>query len=186
MVASREPKAYKTGPAAGRNPSHGVTRAASWKRKAEEIRATARFGGFPIPQDVHPVDVLTDELKRSTAFCWWIESKVAEWPDELIKLGESNFDDKGGMQTAPTNDAMWLDIWLREREHLAKVARMCIDAGVSERQIALAEEQTRLMITLLDKAFEALELSGDQQSRIPQIMPMIIKQMALPHGEVSE
>ena len=56
-------------------PKAGVTTAAGRKRKIEEIRATARFGNFPIPADMSPVDILMNELHRSAGFCHWIEIK---------------------------------------------------------------------------------------------------------------
>lgn len=171
------------GPTAGKNPAKGVTTAASRKRAVEEIRATARFGNFPIPADMSPVDVLVDELKRSAGFCFWIESKMAEWDDELIPLGYENIDDKGGMQTAATNSAAWLDVWQRERAHLARVAKLCIDAGVSERQISLAEKQAEIMFGLINSAFTQLGLTKEQQQKVPQIMPALIRSMSIP-GEV--
>lgn len=172
-----------TGPTSGKNPARGVTRAATWKRQVEELRATARFGNFPIPQDVHPVDVLVDELRRSSAFCFWIEAKMAEWDDELIPLGVTNIDDKGGMQTAATNEAAWLDVYQRERAHLAKIAKMCIDAGVDERRVALAEKQAELMFAVINTAFTQLGLTPEQQRLVPQIMPALIRSMSVP-GEV--
>jgi hypothetical protein len=164
-------------------PQKGVTTAAGRKRKVEEIRATARFGNFPIAADMSPVDVLVDELRRSHSFVYWIESKIAEWPDELVDLGHENYDDKGAMQTAPTDKAMWLAVYQSERKHLATVAKMCIDAGVSERQMQLAERQADLMFMLINEAFDMLQLSPEQQANVPKIMPALIRRMAIP-GEV--
>jgi hypothetical protein len=161
----------------------GVSQANSRKRAVEEIRATARFGNFPIPADMSPVDVLTDELKRSAGFCFWIESKMAEWNDDLIDLGVSNYDDKGSMQVADTNEKAWLDVWQRERAHLARVAKLCIDAGVTERQVALAEKQAEIMFGLINEAFTQLGLTEQQQKQIPVIMPALIRRLAIP-GEV--
>jgi hypothetical protein len=166
-----------------KNSQTGVTRASSWKRKVEEIRSTARFGGFYIPEDVSPIDVLLDELKRSTAFCAWIESKMAEWADELVPLGKAHEDDKGSLQQFATNEAAWIEVWQKERRHLATVAKMCIDAGVSERQVQLAEKQADVMFMLINEAFDMLRLSPEQQAVVPKIMPALIRRMALP-GEV--
>ena len=167
-------------------PKPGVTTAAGRKRKVEEIRATARFGNFPIPADMSPIDILMDELKRSAGFCFWIESKMAAWSDELIQLGETNFDDKGAMQTAPTNEREWIAIWQAERKHLATVSKMCIDAGVTERQISLAEKQAELMFMLINEAFDMLQLTDEQRVNVPKIMPALIRRMAVPaiQGEV--
>ncbi len=161
----------------------GVSQANSRKRAVEEIRATARFGNFPIPADMSPIDVLLDELKRSAGFCFWIESKMAEWSDDLIELGVTNYDDKGSMQTADSNERVWIDIWQRERGHLARVAKLCIDAGVTERQVALAEKQAELMFTLINEAFTQLGLTAEQQKLVPQIMPALVRRVAIP-GEV--
>lgn len=165
-------------------PKSGVTTAAGRKRKIEEIRATARFGNFPIPADMSPVDILMNELHRSAGFCHWIEIKFAEeFPDSLIQLGETNYDDKGAMQTAPTNEREWIGIWQAERKHLATVAKMCIDAGVDERRVSLAEKQSELMFMLINEAFDMLGLSKEQQAIVPKVMPALIRRLAIP-GEV--
>ena len=164
-------------------PKAGKSTAAGRKKMIGEIRATARFGNFPIPDDMSPADVLMDEMKRSAGFCYWIETKMAEWDDELVDLQEENFDDKGSMQIATNNKALWMDIWQKERSHLARVAKLCIDAGVDERQVALAERQTEIMFDLINEAFEMLRLSPEQQKQVPQIMPALIRRVAIP-GEV--
>lgn len=164
-------------------PKHGVTTAAGRKRKIEEIRATARFGNFPIPADMSPVDILMDELKRSAGFCYWIESKMSEWDDHLVDLLSENADDKGSVQSLPTNAREWLMVWQSERKHLATVSKMCIDAGVTERQISLAEKQSEMMFMLINEAFDMLQLTPAQQQAVPKIMPALIRRLAIP-GEV--
>lgn len=158
----------------------GVTRAASWRKKVEEIRQTARFGNFYIPESLAPADVMLDELKRSAGFVYWIESKMAQWADELIPLGETNYDEKGSMQVAPTNEAAWLAVYQNERKHLATVAKMCHDMGIADREIRLAEEQARIMFVLINQAFERIGLTPAQQQRVPQIMPALIRSIAAP------
>lgn len=164
-------------------PKNGVTTAAGRKRMIEEIRATARFGNFPIPRDLSPVDILVDELHRSAGFAFWIESKLAEWDDELVDLQDVNIDEKQSAQVYQNNKALWLDIWQRERAHLAKVAKMCIDAGVDERRVQLAERQSQVMFMLINEAFDMLSLSAEQKANVPKIMPALIRKLAIP-GEV--
>jgi hypothetical protein len=164
----------------------GVTKAASRKRAVEEIRATARFGNFPIPADMSPVDILVDELKRSAGFAFWIESKMAEWDDELVDLQVENIDDKGSMQIATNNRALWMDVWQKERAHLARVAKLCIDAGVDERRVQLAEQQSQMMFMLINEAFDMLRLSEEQKKQVPMIMPALIRRLAIPGEVVSQ
>ena len=149
------------------------------------IRQTARFGNFPIPEDMSPVDVLLDEMKRSAGFVFWIETKIFDWPDELVSLGHEHIDDKGAIQLIPTHEAGWISVWQAERKHLAYVAKLCIDAGITERQIALAEKQAEIMFTLINEALDMLRLTPEQQALVPRIMPALIRRVAIP-GEVAD
>lgn len=164
----------------------GRTQPSTRMKEVERIRRDARFGNFPIPDDMGPIDVLLDEMRRTHGFVYWIESKMLSWPDELLELGQSNTDDKGSMQVFPTNQAAWLEIYHKERGHLAKVAKLCIDAGITERQIALAEKQAEMMFVLINEAFEMLRLTPEQQTLVPKIMPAIIRRMAIPGEVVSD
>lgn len=160
----------------------GVTSANTRKQAVEKIRQSARFGNFPIPDDMGPADVLLDEMKRSAGFVYWIETKMADWSDDLIELSELHEGEKS-MTVAPSNDALWLAVWQNERAHLAKVAKLCIDAGINERQIQLAEKQAEMMFGLINEAFTQLGLSAEQQKLVPKIMPALIRRVAIP-GEV--
>src|ERR1044072_7347550 len=104
-------------------PKNGVTTAAGRQRKLEEIRATARLGHLPISQNMRPVDILMGQLKRAAGFCFWIESKLAEWDGDLLDLLSENVDDKGVVQSLPTNQRGGLLLWQAERKHLATVAK---------------------------------------------------------------
>lgn len=149
------------------------------RNEARQLRRAlldeARFGGgFDIPEDIAPDDAVFEELRRSVAFVRFIESRMVEWAPTLVTLGIQNYDDKSALQQLPTEEAAWLEVWQRERAHMLRVAKTLSDMGFDERRIALAESQADVVFTLLEKVFDALGLTEEQQARIPRIMPSII------------
>lgn len=53
-----------------------------------------------------------------------------------------------------------------ERERLAKVAKMCLDAGIAERQVRLAERQGQVIVQLLVAVLENPELQLTPEQRV--------------------
>lgn len=152
------------------------------RMRMHEMQLRGAFGTLPVEEDLSPAEVLYEELRRTVGVVRWIELKMTtEWDDALVSLGVSNIDDKGSMQTAPTHEGLWFAVYHQEREHLGRIAKMCIDAGVELRKVELAERQADMIAGIIDAAFAALDLTPEQEAKIPTIMPSIIQQMALPH-----
>lgn len=72
----------------------------------------------------------------------------------------------------------WLTVYREERAHLARVAKMTIDAGVASRLVSLAEDQGRILATAIRAVLDALDLTLDQRARVPQIVPPILRAVA--------
>lgn len=155
------------------------------RSEVRRIRDEAKFGGgFDIPDDIGPIEVIEEELRRSLGFVRWIERKIGEdFPNKLVRLGATIYDDNGKPTTLPTEKQAWLLLWGQERDRMLRTAKIAHDCGISERQIELAEQQSDMMFRILDAAFDALELTGAQRARIPMIMPTIIRGVALPPVE---
>lgn len=77
-----------------------------------------------------------------------------------------------------TDAREWLFLYREERGHLARVAKMCIDAGVASRLVSLAEDQGRILATAIRAVLNALNLSPQQAQAVPQIVPPILRAVA--------
>lgn len=137
-------------------------------------------GGFDIPDDVTPTEAAVEAFRRSLAMVRWIESQMAQWAPNLLPLTENNFDDKGALQSMPSHEAGWLELWMQERKELRESIKLCHAIGVEERQMALQEQQADAMFMILEKVIDSLGLSDDQRQKIPQLMPEIIRTVAMP------
>lgn len=77
-----------------------------------------------------------------------------------------------------TDAREWLFLYREERGHLARVAKMCIDAGVASRLVTLAEDQGRILASAIRAVLNALNLSPEQHALIPVVVPPILRAVA--------
>jgi len=60
--------------------------------------------------------------------------------------------------------------WNEERERVARIAKMALDAGVAERQVQLAERYGHQLAEMLRAVFDELELTAAQRERLPDLL----------------
>lgn len=77
-----------------------------------------------------------------------------------------------------TNKREWLYLYREERGHLARTAKMAIDAGVAQRLVSLAEDQGRILSSAIRAVLQALDLTSEQMSRVPVVVPAILRAVA--------
>jgi hypothetical protein len=80
--------------------------------------------------------------------------------------------------TGFTDAREWLTLYREERGHLARVSKMCIDAGVATRLVTIAEDQGRILSSAIRVILSALDLTPEQQMRIPVIVPHVLRAVA--------
>lgn len=68
--------------------------------------------------------------------------------------------------------------WLSEH---ARVCKLALDAGVEERQVRLAEQQAQSIVTAVQAALDALELTPEQAAKAPDVIASLLRAVA---GEV--
>lgn len=77
-----------------------------------------------------------------------------------------------------TDAHTWLTLYRDERSHLARVSKMCMDAGVAQRLVTLAEDQGRILASAIRAVLSALSLTPEQQELIPRVVPPILRAVA--------
>jgi 2-phospho-L-lactate guanylyltransferase (CobY/MobA/RfbA family) len=64
--------------------------------------------------------------------------------------------------------SVWLELYERERKHLAAVAKTCVDVGVEERRVQLAEQHGALLARVIDGI--AADLGVKDDPRFPAVV----------------
>lgn len=94
----------------------------------EAAELTGRAG-----TDVHPIEHVMDELTRSAALTLVLERHL-EGTELVSPFGAS---------------PLW-DMFERERDRRARLAKLAMDAGVDERRVRLAEHQGQMVFTAIN------------------------------------
>lgn len=87
-------------------------------------------------------------------------------------------DDAGQTVVEQAGINIWYQLYLKEREHLARVSSLALKAGIEERKIKLAESQGELVAAVLQRILAALNLSPEQWAEVPVIVPRELRALA--------
>ena len=183
----------------GLSPSAGATRCkrhggsspqakkAAERRVAEAAaRATmtkaVRTLGLPI--EVDPGKALLDEIHWTAGHVAWLRDKVQEQAAEQLVWGKEKHEEGVGPQgmvdvgTEKAGPSVYYELYLKEREHLAKVCALALRAGIEERKVKLAESQGLLVADAIRRILGALGLTPEQQQLVPVIVPRELRALA--------
>ena len=133
-------------------------------------------------------EALLGEVQWTAGHVAWLRERVQE-----IEQYSSNSDSEnplvwgvtrrkeGGEDRGVTEEAapsIWLKLYQHERAHLVKVCGEAIRAGIEERRVRLAESQGALVAKAIQAILGDLNLTVEQQARIPEIVPRHLRALA--------
>lgn len=183
-----------THPGVGCCKYHGGTTASHILNVQRKLLAMAvKTYGLPV-DGITPEDALLGELERTAGAVRWLQERISEMDPEALVWGRHQAKQMGLRQlsedgheelveamgrdlyeiTLQAGISAWLDLYLRERTHLTKIAAIAIKAGLEERKIGLAERQGAQLRTVLSAVFSELQLTEAQMRRLPDIMATVL------------
>ncbi|MDQ0756090.1 hypothetical protein [Arthrobacter sp. B3I4] len=148
----------------------------------ETMTKAVRTLGLPI--DVDPGKALLDEIHWTAGHVAWLRDKVQELQDDDLVWGRASTEVGIGPEgpidktTEKADASVWYQLYLKEREHLAKVCSLALRAGIEERKVKLAESQGLLVADAIRRILGALGLTPEQQELVPVIVPRELRALA--------
>lgn len=148
----------------------------------ETMAKAVRTLGLPV--DVDPGKALLDEIHWTAGHVAWLRDKVQEQEAEQLVWGRTQTDLGIGPQgpvdttTEKAGPSVWYELYLKERDHLAKVCALALRAGIEERKVKLAESQGLLVADAIRRILGALGLTPEQQQLVPVIVPRELRALA--------
>lgn len=142
--------------------THGGGAPQSRKKAQErlaEAEASKAVERFALRRSVSPSEALLEELQWTAGNVEYFRQKVQELGEERLVSGVTKIVDDprlGRRQTVESKPSVWYELWMREREHLVKVAAHAARAGVEQRRIELAEQTGLLVATVVRRILDAL------------------------------
>jgi hypothetical protein len=110
-------------------------------KRLEAEQAVVTYG---LPREVDPHSALLEELHRTAGHVAWLGQLVGDLNQRDLK--QYQLAESGGVIERP---AIWVELYHRERAHFAKVAKTCVDVGIEERRVKLAEQQGELLAQVI-------------------------------------
>jgi len=161
----RMPAGYRTSHSGfGRCIHHGGKTEAGTKAAVKQMHREGSFGGAEL--DIDPIEALLGEVRRTAGHVAWLQERISLW--------HMDTDDE-----MPAVQATWLQVYQYERMHLARTAKIAIDAGVAQRQVALAESQGQLLAQAINQILTGLNLTSDQKQLVPDLVPQVLRAIAV-------
>lgn len=106
---------------------------------------------------INPYRALLDEVNRSAGHVEWLRLQLQG--REALELLDTS-----------SAASRWQRLYSAERGKLFKAAATCIQLGLAERQVELAERQGALVARLLTGVADRLGLSDAQRQVLPQLL----------------
>lgn len=137
------------------------------------LAAEAAVVTYGLPREVDPHEALLEELWRTAGHVSWLATKLSAGEESDLK----QYAPAGSYQSVVDGvdralvwekPSIWLDLYERERKHFAAVAKTCIDAGIQERVVRLAEQQGALIARVIDGI--AADLGWKDDPRFPDVV----------------
>lgn len=127
----------------GSTPSH--------RSNAVKQEAQRQMSVMGDPIEVTPGQALQSVLNLSAGALVWLKAMVAGLTE--------------GDVANPEGQSL-LRLYNDERERVARIAKACADAGVSEREIQLSERQTEIMGEFLEAVMDRIHLTAEQRRAV--------------------
>lgn len=109
----------------------------------------------------------------------WTAGEVMFWREEVRELGDVN---PGGLVWGRTKQtplgtefAAGLPVAYQAlhaaQDRLAQYCSLALKAGVEERRVRLAEKQGDIVVAVITRILDALNLTPEQQAQVPEVVP---------------
>lgn len=144
---------------------HGGTSPALTRAAATE-QAKEAVDNYGLPRDIDPHSALLEELARTAGHVAFLQRVTGE-----LEQGAMVGPVGGGQGGFPSwEPSVWIRLYQAERKHLTQVAKTCVDVGIEERRIKLAEEQGELIARVINGVLGDLSLTKKQLEEAPQVV----------------
>lgn len=136
------------------------------------------------PREIDPHSAILEEVHRTAGHVEWLRLVIAAVgldPEDpaAVQVAEETGQVPSGTMAAlrqftdsGMQPSVWIELYQRERAHLIRVCQSAVSMGCAERTVRLAEDQGKLIATVIRKvlADPTLALTNAQKAAVPAIV----------------
>lgn len=164
---------------------------------ATHLRTSALLDDMPVmgmPVQMDPAEALSQCIAIAAGEVAYFTHRIRTLThDDVVVRSRSSKREYGegekgykDVRTVEVSSEESLHVLITERQRavdrLARLSKMALDAGVAERQVALAERQGELFAAAIRQVMEAVGLTAKQTAKLRQALPPVLLQLQSPEG----
>ncbi|TLP72954.1 HGGxSTG domain-containing protein [Nesterenkonia sphaerica] len=88
-------------------------------------------------------------------------------------------------ETEQAGASIWLKLLQEAEDQLARYTTAALKAGVEQRQLDVTERQAATFYSAINRILDSLELTTEQQARVPSVVPGVLRQFAASHAAMN-
>lgn len=142
---------------------------AAAERRLQAEQAARAVQTFGLPREVDPRDALLEEVYRTAGAVDWLGEQVRKLETSAVVWGRAEESDQGVKDKAAPS--IWVQLFQQERQHLVRVCKETVQAGVEERRVRLAEQQGSMLAGVIKAILGDLDLSPEQAAKVSTVVP---------------
>jgi hypothetical protein len=123
--------------------------------------------GFARPHATHPFDFLLAEVSRCAGNVAWLENKISRMPHDDMLLDEDGINPSG-----------WVKLYQQERQKGVRASEVAIRAGIAERHVRIAEQQTADVVAIIRATLAEIGCTPTQQAQASVVMRRLFGELA--------
>lgn len=154
----------------GRCKLHGGA-SPSYLPELQRLAATQAVETYGIPIKTDPQAALEEELDRTAGHVAWLRIQVAELEEGELggPVGSEGVNDVGVQMHPRYEPNLILRLYKDERKHLVAVGKACVEAGIEERRVMLAEAQGALIAKAITGILKELGIDMSDP-KVPKVV----------------
>lgn len=142
---------------------------ANGKMHAATEAATAVLRSLGIPVETDPQRALLEQVWEAAGNVAFLRQRVSAMGDDLTLHSEDTFAHRGEdsvtVTTIREDVKALVKLYNEERDRLAKISKLAIDAGIAARFVAIAESQAEAIVSVINAVLDGLGLDDVQRER---------------------
>jgi hypothetical protein len=131
------------------------------KKAAAKLAAESLAHSYGLPIEVDPQEALVQELHRTAGHVGYLKTLVDQLEEDKLhgKVGTEGAAE-GKTFLAKSEPHVLVRMYQTERKMLERIAKSCIEAGIEERRVRIAEDQGKLFAQVVQGILKDLNVDA--------------------------
>ena len=151
------------------------------KARAQQQAVIGLLQNLGTPTEIDPGQALLDLIAAKHGEVLWLRAMVQSIEREKLTWGTADHESGVGQQgpidkiTEKAAVNVWWEMLRKAEDQLASYSSQALRAGIEERRVRIAENQGNLIVGVIRRILDRLQLNNEQRGLISTVVPEEIR-----------